>query len=193
MRTLLFALSLTLPILASEKPTDLDREHLIAHFEMTESWLVDEVSHLSPAQLTFRAAPGTFSVLDCIQHLNLSEPGYWATFQREIKNKPTKDESPSEDIARMWYGIDRTEHAKTPPAQVPALKSADLSPVLGQFRALRATMLQYIRTTQDDWRHHMVPNWDRDTYQWLLMISAHSQRHILQLREVKHNPNFPKQ
>src|SRR6185295_3164855 len=121
---------------------------------------------------------------DCIQHLNLSEPGYWATYQREMKAKPSKDESPSEDIDRMWYGIDRTEHDKTPPAQVPSLKSGELAPVLNQFLALRKTMLAYIRTTQEDWRHHMVPNWDRDCYQWLLMISAHSQRHILQLREI---------
>jgi len=183
---------LALPLFATEKPSDLDRQRLIAHFEMTESWLVDEVSKLSPAQLSFRAAPGTFSVLDCIQHLNLSEPGYWKTYLREIKNKPSKEESPSEDIDRLWYGIDRTEHAKTPPPQVPNLKSADLAPVLNEFRALRKTMLDYIRTTQEDWRHHMVPGWERDSYQWLLMISAHSQRHILQLREVKHHPNFPK-
>jgi len=183
---------LALPLFATEKPSDLDRQRLIAHFEMTESWLVDEVSKLSPAQLSFRAAPGTFSVLDCIQHLNLSEPGYWKTYLREIKNKPSKEESPSEDIDRMWYGIDRVEHAKTPPAQVPSLKSNDLAPVLGEFRALRKTMLDTIRTTQEDWRHHMIPGWERDAYQWLLMISAHSQRHILQLREVKHNPNFPK-
>jgi len=36
-----------------------------------------------------------------------------------------------------------------------------------------------------------VPDWDRDCYQWLLMISAHSQRHILQIREIKHSPGFP--
>ncbi len=191
MRTLLLA-TFACTLIAAEKPDPLDRRRLIAHFEMTESWLVDEVSNLSPAQLVFRPAPGEFSVLDCVHHLNLSEPGYWARYKKEIATKPTKEESPSEDIDRLWYGIDRTEHAKTPPAQVPDLKSADLAPVLAQFRAVRATMLQYVRTTQDDWRHHMVADWSRDTYQWLLMISAHSQRHILQLREIKHHTSFPK-
>ncbi len=190
MRTLLFVLAL--PLFSAEKPSDLDRQHLMAHFEMTESWLVDEVSHLSPAQLAFRPAPGMFSVLECIQHLNLSEPGYWKTYLREIKNKPTKEDSPSEDIDRLWYGIDRTSHDKTPPPQVPNLKSADLAPVLSEFLALRKTMREHVKTAQEDWRHHMIPGWERDAYQWLLMISAHSQRHILQLREVKHHPDFPK-
>jgi hypothetical protein len=35
--------------------TDLDRQRLIAHLEMTEHWLVDEVSRLSPAQLRLQA------------------------------------------------------------------------------------------------------------------------------------------
>lgn len=33
----------------------------------------------------------------------------------------------------------------------------------------------------------------QDLYQWFLMISTHSQRHIMQLREVKAHKNFPKQ
>jgi hypothetical protein len=28
-------------------------------------------------------------------------------------------------------------------------------------------------------------------YQWLLMISAHSQRHILQIREIKAHAKYP--
>jgi hypothetical protein len=31
-----------------------------------------------------------------------------------------------------------------------------------------------------------------DVYQWFLMISTHSQRHILQIREIKAASGFPK-
>ena len=30
-----------------------------------------------------------------------------------------------------------------------------------------------------------------DVYQWALMISTHSQRHILQIREIKANAGYP--
>ena len=32
----------------------------------------------------------------------------------------------------------------------------------------------------------------QDLYQWLLMISTHAQRHILQIREIKAHPGYPK-
>jgi hypothetical protein len=32
-----------------------------------------------------------------------------------------------------------------------------------------------------------------DAFQWLLLISTHGQRHILQIREIKAAPGFPKQ
>jgi integrase len=31
-----------------------------------------------------------------------------------------------------------------------------------------------------------------DAYQWALLISTHEQRHILQIREIKSDPKFPK-
>jgi hypothetical protein len=183
-------LTLSFSVLAV-KPDDLDRQRLIAHFEMTNSWLADEVAHLSPAQLHFRPTPTSWNILDCVEHLTLAEPEYWALYQRSMKAPATKKESPSEDITRMWYGIDRAERAKTVESETPKSRFTDVAPALAAVLGLRATMLAYIRTTEEDWRHHMIPEWDRDGYQWLLMISAHSQRHILQIREIKHSAGYP--
>ncbi len=172
-------------------PGDLERQRLIAHFEMTGSWLVDEVSKLSPEQLQFRPSPNAWNILDCVEHLDLAEPHYWKMFQSAMAAPASRKTSPSTDLNRLWYGIDRTEKAKTVPAETPKATYTDLQPALRDFLALRATMLTYIRSSREDWRHHMIPEWDRDGYQWLLMISAHSQRHILQIREIKHSPGFP--
>jgi len=177
--------------LTAAPPDALDRQRLVAHLEMTESWLADEVAHLSPAQLQFRPSPGAWNVLDCVEHLTLAEPEYWVTFQKTMAAPATKKDSPSEDIDRIWYGIDRTERAKTIPAETPKSRFQEIGPALAEFRAQRARILNEARTGQGDWRHHLVAGWDRDAYQWLLMISAHSQRHILQIREIKHSPGFP--
>jgi hypothetical protein len=171
--------------------TPLERERVIAHFEMTGSWLADEVSGLSAAQLHFRPSPTSWSILDCVEHLDLAEPQYWSMMKATMAGPASKKESPSEDIDRIWYGIDRTQRAKTVEAEVPKAKYQEAGPALADFQALRGTMLEYIRTTQEDLRHHQVKGWDRDAYQWLIMISAHAQRHILQIREIKHNPGFP--
>lgn len=172
-------------------PSPLDRQRLIAHFEMTESWLADETANLSDEQLHFRPAPTAWSILDCVEHLDLAEPEYWKMLKSAMASPASRKTTPSTDLNRLWYGIDRTERNKTVPSETPKSTYASLAPALRDFHALRAAMLTYIRSSQDDWRHHLIPEWDRDAYQWLLMISAHSQRHILQIREIKHDPAFP--
>lgn len=51
------------------------------------------------------------------------------------------------------------------------------SEVLGLSQALRGR--QFLTASQD-------------LYQWFLMISSHSHRHIMQVREVKAHKGFPK-
>ena len=44
---------------------------------------------------------------------------------------------------------------------------------------------------EDDLRSRRLLEGNMDVYQWFLMISSHSQRHILQIREIKAHPKFP--
>src|SRR3954452_24894823 len=92
LRTIALVLALSCSSVAAP-PSALDRQHLIAHLEMTESWLADEVSHLSPAQLKFRPKPASWSILDCVEHLVLAEPEYWTMFQHAMTERPSRKES----------------------------------------------------------------------------------------------------
>ena len=53
-------------------------------------------------------------------------------------------------------------------------------------------MRTFATTTQEDLRGRLLKDSPMDVYQWLLMISTHSQRHILQIREIKGAAAFPK-
>ena len=53
-------------------------------------------------------------------------------------------------------------------------------------------MMKTAKETPDDLRARQYLTASQDLYQWFLMISTHSQRHILQIREVKAHKNFPK-
>ncbi len=176
---------------AAAPMTDLERQRLVAHMEMTRSWLVDEVAALSPAQLQFRSAPGKWSVLDVIEHLKIAEPIYWQQLKDAVKAPLTEKKSPINDAEVLWYGIDRTERQKTEARKEPK-RQIDLAAGLDAFRKLHDEMLQYARTTSDDLRGHMEASEGIDAYQWLLGISTHAQRHILQIREIKADQNFPK-
>jgi len=54
-----------------------DRQRVLAHLEMTESWLGSELQGLSPAQLRHRPSPDAWHILDVVEHLAMAEPQYW--------------------------------------------------------------------------------------------------------------------
>ena len=178
--------------LAGEPMKAGDRQRLLAHLEMTESWLVSELNGLSPAQLTFRMTPESWSITDVTEHLAIAEPQYWQRVQDSMKQPATTEKLEATDAAILWYGIDRTNRQKTGEARVPHGTFKTAADALASFRKLRSTMRDYAQSTSEDLRSRKLLEGNMDVYQWFLMISTHSQRHILQIREVKAHSSYPK-
>jgi hypothetical protein len=178
--------------LAGEPMKAGDRQQLLAHLEMTESWLMSELNGLSPAQLTYRMTPESWSITDVTEHLAIAEPQYWQRVQDSMKQPATTEKLEATDAAILWYGIDRTNRQKTGEARVPHGTFKTAADALATFRKLRSTMRDYAQSTSDDLRSRKLLEGNMDVYQWFLMISTHSQRHILQIREVKAHSGYPK-
>jgi hypothetical protein len=176
----------------AEPMSQQEREHLIAHLQMTGSWLRDEVVSLSAAQLNYRTGPGKWTIAEVVQHLVIAEPNYWKLLHDGVAHPPQTLKEKASDADVLWYGIDRTRHDKTPAKQDPQGQNVNIKEALASFAQLHSTMLDYAAKTNDDLRSHAVPEWGVDAYQCLLEISTHEQRHILQIREIKADPGFPK-
>ncbi len=184
----------TAPLFAAPMATE-DREHLLVHFEMTTQMLAEQVRGLSPAQLEYKASPDRWSIREVVSHLAVAEPDYWRDIQKSLKAAPDmKDKkSAATDADILWYGIDRVVHTKTGGGHEKVDTYKDLGEALGKFQALRATMIEYIKTTNDDMRAHSYGDREViDCWQWMLEISTHAERHIQQIREIKNDPKFPK-
>jgi hypothetical protein len=172
-----------------------DREHLLVHFEMTGQMVAEEVRGLSPVQLEYRASPDRWTIRECVSHLAVGEPDYWRELKDAVKAPPDMQnkKSSATDADIMWYGIDRVVHTKTGGGHEKVDTYKDLGEAMAKFQALRATMIDYIKTTNDDLRAHSFGTREPiDSWQWMLEISTHSERHIQQIREIKADPNFPK-
>ena len=182
------------PVAASM--SDTDREHLLVHFQMTTQMVAEQVRGLSPAQLEYKASPDRWSIREVVSHLAVAEPDYWREIQKSLKAPPDMKEKKSSatDADIMWYGIDRVVHTKTGGGHEKVDTYKDLGEALGKFQALRAIMIDYIKTTNDDMRAHSFGDYGEviDCWQWMLEISTHAERHIQQIREIKNDPNFPK-
>jgi hypothetical protein len=169
-----------------------ERQRLVAHLEMTSSWLLDEVSNLSQTQLDFRRAPDSWTILEVFEHLVVVGPIYWNDLQKAMQAPPSARGNPSADANILWYGIDRTHREKAIPPENPKGQLRELRPGLDAYRKQHAQLLDYVKSTKEDLRSHTVERQACDAYQWALLISTHEQRHILQIREIKADPKFPR-
>jgi hypothetical protein len=193
MRMLLVSIAtivLAVPV-AADPISAPDRQRLLAHLAMTESWLESEVAGLTPAQQTYRPAPGTWHVLDVLEHLAVAEPQYWQMVRDSMAQPPSAAGISATDADILWYGIDRTRRDRTGEPREPKSRYKDVPSALQDFRTLRTTIKTFATETQDDLRARKLVEGNMSVYQWLLMISAHAQRHILQIREIKAAAGFP--
>src|SRR5688572_15895545 len=90
---------------AAGELTSLERQRLVAHMEMTANWLIDEVSNLSQSQLEFRRSPGSWNIIEVVEHLVLVGPIYWDDLQKAVKGPPSARIPRGGDDDILWYGI----------------------------------------------------------------------------------------
>ena len=179
-----------IPAAAPPPITELERQRLVAHMQMTASWLEDEVSRLSAAQAAFRPSSTSWTILEVLDHLVVVGPIYWQDLQDA---KPVADRAGMmNDIDVLWYGIDRTFRETALKSEEPSRTLRDVQSGLTAYRTQHAALLEYVRTTKDDLRSRLVERQNCDGYQWALLISTHEQRHIMQIREIKAHPKYPK-
>jgi hypothetical protein len=195
LRALLLATLAVLPATTLAGPlTDGERQRLLAHLELSESWLASELAGLTPAQLAFRMSPDSWSIRDVVEHLAIAEPQYWKQVEDSMARPlPATPYAPqATDAGILWYGIDRGNRQRTGEARVPDGRFKTAAEAHGSFLKLRATMKALATTTKDDFRGRQLVDGNMDVYQWFLMISTHAQRHILQIREVKAHAKYPR-
>ena len=126
-----------------------------------------------------------------IDHLIVVGPIYKGDLDAALRQPPRKP-SAMADADVLWYGIDRSRKEQAIPTELPKGTPRDVRAALAAYREHHNRLFDYIKTTRDDLRGHLVERQGCDAYQWALLISTHEQRHILQIREIKAHPDFPK-
>ena len=177
--------------------TDAERKFAVDHLNKTRADLIASVQGLSEAQLNFKTAPDRWSVLECVQHITLASQGIFGLAQQTAKT-PNDSNFTSGVTDSMFIVMveDRTHKAQAPEPFKPVHSSfKNLDETLTAFNAGRDSVINYVQTTNDDLRAHITNLGFAkvDAYQLILLVSAHTNRHMQQLMEVKADPNFPKQ
>jgi len=197
-RTLLASMLASVSLLA-QPLTQRERDFAMSHLHATRKMFLGSVAGLSPAQWNFKPAPGVWSVAECAEHLALSEDGLYSLVTEKIMKSPPAPEkrSPSEakdnQVLKLIAG--RETKAQAPQFLQPAKRWATPAAAVEHFKESRDRTIAYVEKSQEDLRAHFAPNpaFDElDAYQWILMIAAHTERHVKQVQEVKAHPDFPR-
>jgi hypothetical protein len=169
--------------------------------------------------MKFKAAPDKWSIAEIVEHLVNAENAVFAVTRQIVKTPPQPElhaiikqrvmKSPVpvagpgtngllvKDQTIILTATNRTTRKFQAPEPVaPRGKLTAKADLLGAFDKARTRTITFLETTTEDLRGHFAEHWVLgvlDAYQWLLFVTAHSERHLAQLNEVKASPNFPRQ
>ncbi len=156
-------------------------------------------------QFRWKPAPGRWSILECLQHLNLAERFYIRNIQHKVDALGLLSTNPVDQVIEsdwigkaMLYAIDPAMKLKLPaPGMIRPRRPEELSPaeVLNQFIDLQTTLLNLLdKAVYLDWNQEKVMTMYG---KWLTirlgdairMLVAHTERHMNQAMQVKQEMN----
>jgi len=181
----------------AQETTQADKDKALAYLESTEKGVLDATKGLSEAQWNFKAAPDKWSVAECVEHIAAAEDFIRGMAVDKVMKAPA---APDRDTAKIDAGImamipDRSQKAQAPDALKPTNRFGSPEASLKHFVESRTVTENFLKDTPDLRAHALdspLGGPKLDAYEWVLFVSAHSQRHTKQIEEVKAKENFPK-
>lgn len=153
--SLLITLPKTNPYMAPKTLTDTERNYAISQLEESRRKLKTVLEGLTPEQLTFKANPDTWSILEIMEHIVLAETGIGqivaGTLQHPADSSRRKEIAVT-DTQIMQILTNRAGKAKAPEIIRPTGRFVDISVAKAIFDNARGKNIELIKTTQEDLR-----------------------------------------
>ncbi|MFZ0820242.1 MAG: DinB family protein [Candidatus Acidiferrales bacterium] len=174
-----------------------ERDRLTTNLKETRERLLLIVRSLSPEQLDYKPAANRWSVAENIEHVTKVEGLILQRITNTLQG-PSGSFNPSgwqdRDDEVVALVLNRSNRFKGPDAVQPTgqWRHDELFP---EFEQARRRTHEFAATTNADLRRSTFRHpifGELDCYQWLLMLSAHSDRHRAQIEEVMATADFPR-
>lgn len=175
-----------------------ERDRAMSHLHATRKMFLDAVTPLTEVQWNFKPAPDRWSVSEVAEHLAVTEELIIQRIGKVLAGPAEPGKKPEErvkDELVLRVIADRSQKAQAPEVIRPTGRYRTRAGVVEAFRSNRDRTIEFVSTTQQDLRSHFSPHPAAgmlDCYQWTLLLAAHTDRHVQQMREVMADPGFPK-
>lgn len=164
-----------------------EKEMLLALLHESREKFLHSFAGLSDEQ-SRRKNEGSWSVLDTVEHLTVAEK----TMARLITTarRPKSAGTPNREDLFLRVLTDRSRKLESPEAARPTGRFANLAEAAAQFSSAREQALQFVCNTEEDLRatevtHPHPAAGTVSTYEMLILMAKHAERHALQIEEIK--------
>ena len=177
-----------------------ERDFDISALHASRKVVLDTLAQLSPAQLKWKPAPEVWCALEVAEHIVVTERTVPESVHKALagpltpeKRKPGNLRDADQRLLNIVPVRDQKRQA--PEVLRPTGQFTSKEPLIAEFKRLRDANIAYIRETTDDLRGRFIAHsvlGEVDLSQWYLLLAAHADRHVNQIKELMANPNFPK-
>jgi len=178
-----------------------DRAFLVSQLASTSDTLVALTSGLSSVQWRYSSDGNRWNIGQVVTHLVIHD----ALFYREIKASTSlpmphiiPDSLLDEDNDIIPYAnVTKDNSGKAPWYLKPDHRWSNQKATLQEFLQIREAYIQFIQKTNTNLRGYYSSNGRgkkpyRDLHQLTLVSIAHTKRHLVQIRGIIDEPEFPK-
>jgi uncharacterized damage-inducible protein DinB len=173
-----------------------EREVLLKNLAESRERLLRMARGLSCEQWHYRAAPGRWTVAECVEHIAFVETRILRAIQKTLQTGPDASkrsgwEGKEEEMLADVAG--RVTRFPAPEMVVPTGRWPE-ERLLEEFEGARERTREFAASTEADLRQHFFQHpvfGELDLYQWLMLLAAHCDRHREQSEEVMNSPGFP--
>lgn len=182
-------------LLPAQPMTSGERNYALSHFHATRKLFLDSIAGLTPAQWNYQPAPGRWSIAETAEHVVLTEDMLFGHFKKLLAQPagaPRKVTREEDEKILAWIS-DRGRRATAAAEVRPSGRWKSPEEAAREFKARRGRTIEYLIESSDDLRSRLRGGEPKmDAYQFLLVISGHTERHVAQINEVKASPGYPR-
>jgi hypothetical protein len=164
-----------------------EKQKLLADLESGRQALLDVLSGMTEDFAGRTPAHGRWSVLECVEHLAVSEDYLFGQIVAAQSGEPMVNEK--REALIVARGLDRTRPVQSPEVGRPAARFATLAEAVRGFLASRERTIRFVENCGEDLRAklttHPIITGSVNCQEMLLMIAVHPHRHVKQIEEIK--------
>lgn len=179
--------------------TKKERKFAYKYLETSMDAMFRGIENLTEDQWNFEPADGGWSVAGTCEHLLIAERGFLSLIPQTIleneANKAAPDQPVTDDEV-ISFIKDRSpaRRVKTAPGFEPTGALANPAEFMKKYKEARQKLIEFTKTSDAALKSYYFqsPAGKISAYQWLLLASAHTERHFGQMEEVMAETGFPK-